>query len=102
MICVDCVKPASLKKLIDTLGTEADCKYCASQARAIESNQLFAYVYERVAENVASKDDLSQYELGLLYECGSDFVDVQRIDIVLSEWLDLGDEPYFDDLWAGC
>lgn len=101
MICVDCVVPTPLKKLFDTHGTEADCKYCGRQGHAMESKLLFDYVYDRVAENVARKDDLSHYELGLLYECGSDFIAVADIDIVLMEWLDLGEEPYFDDLCDG-
>lgn len=98
MICVDCVTPAPLKKLVDIYGAEGDCKYCGRHGHAIESKQLFDYVYERVAENVASKDDLSHYELGLLYHCGSDFVAVSSIDIVLAEWFELGNEPYFEDL----
>jgi len=32
---------------------------------------------------------------------GADDIAVQGIDIVLSEWFELGDEPYFDDLLAG-
>ncbi|BBP82353.1 hypothetical protein PHLH8_19950 [Pseudomonas sp. Pc102] len=98
MICVDCIRPAPLKKLVDTHGAEGECKYCGRLGHAIESKQLFNYVYERVAENVASKDDLSHYELGLLYHCGSDFVAVSTIDIVLAEWFELGNEPYFEDL----
>ncbi|NNB60871.1 RES family NAD+ phosphorylase [Pseudomonas fragi] len=101
MICVDCVTPAPLKKLFDIYGAEADCRYCGRHGQTIESKRLFDYVYERVAENVAGKDDLSHYELGLLYECGSDFIDVSDIGVVLSEWFDLGEEPYFDDLYDG-
>lgn len=101
MICFECVTPEPLKKLFDTYGTEGDCKYCGRKGYAIESTQLFNYVYERVAENVASKDDLSHYELCLLYDCGSDFAAVEEIDIVLVEWFDLGNEPYIDDLCAG-
>ncbi|WP_241189334.1 RES family NAD+ phosphorylase [Pseudomonas chlororaphis] len=67
----------------------------------MESRQLFEYIYERVAENVAGKDDLTHYELGMLYQCGADFVAVAEIDIVLMEWFELGAEPYFDDLLAG-
>jgi hypothetical protein len=67
----------------------------------MESKQLFDYVYERVAENVAGKDDLSHYELGMLYDCGSDMIAVSDIDIVLMEWFELGEEPYFEDLCNG-
>lgn len=101
MICVDCVKPAVLKGLFGSSGTEADCRYCGRHGHTIAAQQLFDYVYERVVENLAGKDDLSNYELGLLYECGSDDIAVEGIDIVLSEWFNLGDEPYFDDLCDG-
>lgn len=98
MICIDCVTPASLKRLFEVHGTEANCRYCGRMQHALESDFLFGYVYDRVAENVADKDDLSHYELGLLYDCGSDFIAVADIDIVLSEWFDLGEEPYIDEL----
>lgn len=101
MICVDCVTPASLKKLFDAYGSKSNCMYCGRHGQSIESKLLFDYIYERVAENVAGKDDLSHYELGLLYECGSDFIAVADIGVVLSEWFDLGEEPYFDDLYDG-
>lgn len=101
MICVDCVTPAQLKKLFDTRGTTGDCKYCGRNGRAMESKQLFDYVYERVSENVAVKDDLSHYELGMLYHGGADFIAISDIDIVLMEWFELGSEPYFSDLCDG-
>lgn len=101
MICIDCVKPAPLKKLFEMHETEAECTYCARHGQVIQSKRLFDYVYERVAENVAGREDLSNYELGLLYECGSDCIAVADIGVVLSEWFDLGEEPYFDDLYDG-
>lgn len=101
MICIDCVTPAPLKKLFDVHGTAGDCKYCGRHGHAMESKQVFDYVYERVVENVAIKDDLSHYELGMLYHCGSDAINVSDIDIVLMEWFELGNEPYFADLCDG-
>jgi len=53
-----------------------------------------------VDKNVATEEDLTDYELGLIYECGSDHIAVDGIDIVLSEWFELGNEVYFDDLMA--
>lgn len=99
MICVNCVTPAPLKKLFEIYGVAGDCKYCQCHGLVMGSKQLFDYVYERVEENVAHKNDLSHYELGLLYDCGSDFIAVADIGIVLSEWFCLGDEPYFADLY---
>lgn len=62
--------------------------------------QLFDRIYALVDKNVATEKDLSAYDLGLIYECGDDSVAVQTIDVVLSEWFDLGETPYFDELLA--
>jgi len=101
MICIECVAPEPLKKLFDVHGHEGDCKYCNRRGKAIDSLVLFEYIYDRVRENVAGKEDLSQYELGMLYVARVELFPIAEIDIVLSEWLDLGDEPYFDDLCNG-
>lgn len=100
MICIDCVTPLPLKKLFASYSQMGVCRYCQRQGNVIESQQLREYIFERVAENVASKDDLTPYELGMLYHCGADFVAIDEIDLVLMEWFELGDEPYFDDLLA--
>ena len=86
MICVDCVTPVPLKKLFVTLGAAGDCEYCGRHGQTMDSKQLFAYVYERVSENVAVGDDLSHFELGMLYECGDDSIPIADIDSVLAEW----------------
>ncbi|MDB5956065.1 RES family NAD+ phosphorylase [Ramlibacter sp.] len=61
---------------------------------------LFDHIIYLVDTNIATEEDLTDYELGLIYECGSDHIAVQSIDIVLSEWFGLQDEPYFDNLMA--
>ncbi|MFJ2282054.1 RES domain-containing protein [Pseudomonas sp. NPDC087803] len=101
MICSDCVTPEPLKTLIIERGQPAICEYCENEAIAYETKLLFEYVYDRIRENFASEDDLSSFEHGMLYEGGSDEIPVQTIDIVLSEWLELGEEVYFDDIWSG-
>ncbi|EOG5637498.1 RES family NAD+ phosphorylase [Pseudomonas aeruginosa] len=101
MICIECVTPEPLKKLFDTHGQEGDCQYCQRHGKAIESRVLFEYVYDRVRENLAQRDDLSHFELGMLYECGSDKIAVAGIDEVLSERMKLGEERYFDLLVDG-
>lgn len=98
MICVDCITPVPLKKLFDKYGMAGNCKYCGHHGPIIESKRLFDYIYERVEENVASKEELSPYELGMLYDCGSDFIPVADINIVLMEWFDLDSEAYVKDL----
>lgn len=101
MICIECVTPEPLKKLFDTHGQEGDCQYCQRHGKAIESRVLFEYVYDRVRENLAQRDDLSHFELGMLYECGSDKIAMAGIDEVLSERMKLGEERYFNLLVDG-
>lgn len=101
MICLDCVTPPPLKNLFDQHYSTGNCKYCGKDGRAIESQTLFDYIYKRVEENIAAENNLSDYEHGLLYECGVDDIAVQTIDIVLMEWFELGEDPYFDDLCNG-
>ena len=101
MICVDCVAPAPLKKLFLAHGTSGDCEYCGRHGRTMDTKQLFAYVYDRVSENVAVSEDLSDFELGMLYECGDDSIPIADIGVVLAEWFELGDEPYLKELMAG-
>ncbi|MES2933657.1 MAG: RES family NAD+ phosphorylase [Pseudomonadota bacterium] len=100
LICISCVTPAPLKKFISEDGAEETCHYCRNKAVAIEKKLLFDYILERVDENVATENDLSYFELGMIYECGADDISVDTIDIVLSEWLNLADEPYLCDLMA--
>lgn len=101
MICIDCVKPEPLKKHIALNGELRPCRYCRRSGTAVTADSLFGYIYDRVRENVADENGLSQFEYGMIYEVGADDIAVQGIDIVLAEWFDLGDEPYFDDLLAG-
>ncbi|WP_199175075.1 RES family NAD+ phosphorylase [Acidovorax sp. 62] len=67
----------------------------------MDTKQLFAYVYDRVSENVAVSEDLSDFELGMLYECGDDSIPIADVGVVLAEWFELGDEPYLKELMAG-
>lgn len=100
MICSRCVKQEKLKKFIDARGRFGSCQYCAQVGNAVEAVVLFDHILGLVEKNVATEDDLTHYELGLIYECGADFVAVQSIDVVLSEWFGLDGELYLDDLMA--
>ena len=100
MICSQCVAPPQLKAYVISGGAKGRCAYCQNDGTVLTKAQLFDHIYALVDMNVATKDDLSAYDLGLIYECGDDSVAVQTIDVVLSEWFDLGDAPYFDELLA--
>lgn len=99
MICIDCVTPEPLKKLVSVRGTIHTCEYCDAKAIAIESNILFDNILEVIDENTANEDDLSEYEYGMLYDCGSDGISIATLDVVIAEWLDLNNEPYSNDLY---
>jgi hypothetical protein len=100
MICSKCIKPRQLKKVVFDKGFLGQCDYCKQVDLVAHSTSLFDHIIYLVDSNLATEDDLTDYELGLIYECGSDHIAVEGIDIVLSEWFDLGDEPYFGDLMA--
>ncbi len=100
MICSKCVKSGNLKKFIDSQKRLSFCQYCGKEGNAVRPEILFDHILNLVDKNIATEDALTTSELGLIYECSADFVEVVTIDVVLSEWFDLGDEPYFDDLIA--
>lgn len=99
MICVACVTPIPLKNLISNHGTNHTCQYCGNDGVSVEPKFLFDYILERTVENTATEDDLSQYESGMLFECGSDDIENASLDVVLAEWLNLDGEPYIDELY---
>ena len=101
MICSACVTPQPLKDLLNRHGLLGTCSYCKNTGTAVERKFLFDYIYQRVRENVAAEDDLSDFEHASIYEMGSDDIAVSGFDIVLMEWFNLGDEVYFDDLCDG-
>jgi hypothetical protein len=101
MLCVECVTPNVLKNLVAESGFPITCQYCGREdVIGVEPNLIFDYVLDRVAENTASEDELSQYEYWMLFEGGADDIPIGHLDVVLSEWADLGEEVYFDDLYA--
>lgn len=100
MICCDCVTPQVLKELIAEHGECVTCKYCGCAKTGVQASFLFDYILDRVAENTATEDDLSQFEYWMIFEGGADDIPVQHLDIVLSEWAELGEEPYFEDLFS--
>jgi hypothetical protein len=99
MICIDCVTPEPLKKLISGQGTNQTCEYCGEDAIAIKHNILFDSILKLIDENTATEDDLSSYEYGMLFDCGSDEISIATLDVVLSEWMNLDKESYFNDLY---
>jgi hypothetical protein len=100
MICSACVTPQTLKNFINQKALSGTCSYCDKVGQVVENHDLFDHILEAVDKNVATETDLTHYELGLIYECEADHIKAQGIDIVLAEWLKLGDERYFDDLDA--
>jgi hypothetical protein len=100
MICSGCVTPRLLKEVVFNRGELGQCFYCRQVDLAAHRHVFFDHILELVDKNVATEEDLTHYELDLIYECGSDHINVDGIDIVLAEWFDLGQEVYFDDLMA--
>lgn len=100
MICTDCVTPSPLKIFIQECSTNNECSYCSSAHPSVENRVLFEHILKLVDENVAMEDDLTSFESGMLYHCGSDMISVATIDRVLGDWMGLYEEEYFDELIA--
>jgi len=100
MICSTCVNPQPLKDFINRKELFGTCSYCNKVGQVVERHVLFDHILQLVDKNVATEEDLTHFELGLIHDCGSGEIAVQEIDIVLADWLELGDDPYFDDLNA--
>lgn len=102
MICIDCVTPMPLKRLISENGKNHTCQHCGNDGVAIEPRFLFDYILERAHENIATVEDLSFYEQAMVFNCGSESISLADADMhgVLAEWMELGDEPYFSELYV--
>lgn len=101
MICSDCVKHPSLKKLVSEKGMLGVCVYCEVAGNATDIDFVLQYIYERVRENVASEDDLSDFEYWMLYEGGAEDIGITTWDEIFEDWLDLQDEVFYDKLCDG-
>lgn len=87
MICSDCVSPLPLKKIVIANSSSGQCKYCDLDKECCDSSILFDYILERINENLAIDKDLSSYEEYMVYEGGSDEINVASLDVVASEWI---------------
>lgn len=97
LVCIDCMSPNALKDLLAAEGTAGQCFFCHGQNLCITTRALYDYLWDRIRENIVFIDKLSDYEQAMIYECGSDDIQIATIDVVLSEWLGLGEDPYIDD-----
>ncbi len=98
MICSDCVKHPSLKQLVSEKGMVGVCQHCGYARTGSDIDYIFQYIYERVRENVATEDDLSNFEYGMLYEVGSDDISIFTWDIIFEDLFGLEDEVFYDEL----
>lgn len=72
MICAKCVSLESLKTLIHQNGTQQTCDYCDNSGTCIESNILFDFIEQQIIKALKPVHELSNYEQGMIFECGSD------------------------------
>jgi hypothetical protein len=97
LVCINCTSPKPLKELVAAQGAQGQCSFCQGESLCISAPVLYGYLWDRIRENTAFIDDLSDYEQVMLYDCGSDDVQVATIDVVLVEWLGLDEDAYVDD-----
>lgn len=100
MICENCVGPAPLKKVVSQTGRVATCGYCGHAGTCVDPPSLYTYIFDRIEENTASEEDLSSYEDAMIFDVKADITEVASVDVVLTEWMGVEDEPYFDDMYG--
>lgn len=87
MICSDCVSPQPLKNVVLAHARSGLCTYCQMDKQCSETSMVFDYILARIDENLATDKDLSSYEEYMVYEGGSDEINVASLDVVASEWI---------------
>lgn len=87
MICIDCVEVEALKRFVNNHGESAFCKFCDQEKLCTEKTKVFDYVLDRLDENTALDEDLSQFEYWSFYEGGSDDLASAFFDVVTAEWI---------------
>lgn len=97
MICSDCVSPNSIKKQIFAHSENGKCKYCKTSKQCAKVSVVFDYIIARIDENLAIDKDLSSYEEYMVYEGGSDDINVASLDVVAYEWIGFSND---DDINA--
>lgn len=97
LVCIECISPDALKDLVAAEGEQGRCFCCQGQSLCITARRLYDYLWDRIRENTVFIEKLSEYEQAMIYEGGSDYIELATIDVVLSEWLGLGEDPYIDD-----
>lgn len=99
-VCINCITPERLKKLAASNSSAGQCAFCDSNGAGISASVLYDYLWNRIRENTVFVHQLSDYEQAMIYECGADDVQMATIDVVLAEWLGLGEERYVEDALA--
>jgi hypothetical protein len=98
-ICINCVNLESLKKYIKKKRNKAICSYCGANDFCVKDVQLYNLLKMRFKECLVKIDDLSDFEQGIILECGSDNPHVQDIWGWI-ECFDIGTEQVVSDFYA--
>nr|WP_312130686.1 RES family NAD+ phosphorylase [Stenotrophomonas pavanii] len=99
-VCINCITPERLKSLAASNSSTGKCAFCKGKGTGISAPILYDYLWARIRENTVSVNQLSDYEQAMIYECGADDVQMATIDVVVAEWLGLGEESYLEDALA--
>jgi len=72
MICTNCVNFDSLKSFIKENGADNECSYCGEAGVCAEQEKIFTFIKNQLFEVLTPTDELSDFEQGMIFECGSD------------------------------
>jgi hypothetical protein len=69
---VKCVYHRSFKEFVTSNGLSASCDYCKNQDICVKDEVFEQFLLAKSAEILVTTDELSAYEHGMIFECGSD------------------------------
>lgn len=98
MICEECVSLVSLKTLIKEGGNKQSCAYCEKDGICIETDTLFKFVEQQTIEALKPVHELSFYEQGMIFECGSDEIGVFPLWEFIQNILSTEEEQLAEDI----
>jgi hypothetical protein len=68
---VNCVYHRSFKEFVASNGQRATCDYCDNQDICVKDAVLEQFLLVKTEEILVTTDELSSYEQGMIFECGS-------------------------------
>lgn len=79
MICIGCVYHNFFKAFVSEHGCKANCDYCGNENICVKDEELEQIITSIVEKKLVTTDELSSYEQCLIFEGGSDHLNVYEL-----------------------